>query len=1023
MDILSLPDHGYPSGSAVLRFGRGSSGCPSMAMIRKQKSQGAARRPRSLAKRRGSSSGKRVPPEVARLKEDESNAPPFLVAGVGASAGGLEALTRMLEPIAADSRLAIVLVQHLSRTHKSLLAALLAAKTSLRVKEAHDAASIEPGTVYVIRPDTRMTVIDGSLRVVARPASGIDAPVDRLFESLAEQYKEKAIGIVLSGSGHDGAAGSRLIKAAGGIVIVQEPTEAQVDGMPRAAISGDGADLVVPAHKIAAELMRLSRHPFFNKQMDSGNGTFDTSEPQAEYRPVFQMLRRTTGVDFTHYKPPTIRRRVQRRMALHRLHALPEYVKFLQKNPTEVESLHDDILIHVTGFFREPESFTALTDAFREIVSAHHDGTPIRAWVPGCSSGEEAYSLAISLLEFLDGRNDIPLQVFGTDVSQKMIDRARSGVYHQSSLAGMSPERLRRFFSSFEGGHRVTAAVRERCVFARQDITRDPPFSKLDIILCRNLLIYLGQPLQRRAVGIFHYALNPHGYLMLGRSETVGTHGDLFSVEDSRWKIYRRKSGSVSTRDLDFGVAVPLSVEPQHPGKSISLARQEWDVQGEANRLLLDRHAPPSVIVDEDSRIVRARGRTSRFLELPTGDASLDALKMVRAGLLGPLRTALLEARQRDASVRKESLRLRMEDGIYRVALEVTPLGRGENRHYLIQFESEKDQAERETKRPHRTGGARHPEPVVKQLEDELGTTRQHLQSMIQDLEAANEELQSANEEILSSNEELQSTNEELDTAREELQSTNEALSTVNDELQSRNAQLMEANSDLVNLLASVQIAIVMVSSDLRIRRFTPAAERALNLIASDVGRPIGHLKPNIRCPDLESMIREVVDLVSEREREVQDNDGNTFILRIRPYKSVENRIEGAVLVLFDVSTAVKLAREMGEAVMSRLSEPALLLDGELKVQRANRAFYTAFQLSPRETEGVSMLELDQGNWNLPGLRELLENVLPTQKAFEGFPAEQTFARVGKKKLLLDARRIESDRLGMILLVVKAGPP
>jgi two-component system CheB/CheR fusion protein len=966
--------------------------------------------------------------KVASEHQSESKAPPFLVAGVGASAGGLEAFTRMLAPIGAGSRLAVVLVQHLSRTHHSLLPTLLAAKTALHVKEAEDGAAIQPGTAYVIRPDTRMTVLDGFLRVVPRPPAehGVDAPIDRLFESLAEQYKEKAIGIVLSGSGQDGAAGARLIKAAGGIVLVQDPSEAQVDGMPRAAVARDAADLVLPAQEIAAELMRLARHPFFNisDSLGAEEESSEANDEATQFRSVFQLLRRSTGVDFTHYKSPTIRRRVRRRMALHHVQELPEYVRFLQKNPEEIRSLHDDILIHVTGFFREPDSFVALTEVFEEIVKARQDDTPIRAWVPGCSSGEEAYSLAIALLEHLDDRQDIQVQIFGTDVSQKMIDRARAGVYPQSAFESMSPERLRRFFVSVDGGYRVTTAVRERCVFARQDITRDPPFSKLDIVLCRNLLIYLGPTLQRRAIGIFHYALNPQGFLMLGRSETIGAHADLFSVADGRWKIYRRKPGTVSPREIDFGTRSVPTIDPKQPsqpGITAPRPRQDWDVQGEANRLLLDRYAPPSIIVDEESRIVRSRGHTSRFLELPNGDASLDALKMVRAGLLAPLRSALIEARKHETNVRKEGLRIRTDDGTHRVNLDVTPLGRGENRHYLIQFESDDQPVVRSANRRQRKAPGK--DAVLQQLEEELGATREHLQSMIQDLEAANEELQSANEEILSSNEELQSTNEELDTAREELQSTNEELSTVNDELQSRNLQLTEANSDLVNLLASVQIPIVMVSSDLKIRLFTPAAERVLNLIPSDVGRPIGHIKPNIRCPELEVMIRDVVDMVSVREREVSDSDGNTFVLRVRPYKTLENRIDGAVLALFDVSAAFKLARETGEAIMARLPEPAILLDTDLMVQRANRAFYAVFQMSPRETEGKPVFELDGSNWDLPGLRQLLEDVLPAQKTFEGFPAEQTFTRVGTKKLLLDARHIESDRLRMILLVIREGPP
>jgi two-component system, chemotaxis family, CheB/CheR fusion protein len=597
---------------------------------------------------------------------------------------------------------------------------------------------------------------------------------------------------------------------------------------------------------------------------------------------------------------------------------------------------------------------------------------------------------------------------------------ARNGVYSQDALAGVSPERLRRFFVNFDGRLRVSTAVRECCVFARQDLTRDPPFSKLDIVLCRNLLIYLGQPLQRRAVATFHYALNPSAYLVLGRSETIGSHGDIFSVSDARWKIYRRKPETQPARDTEFGAPLAAQRDPPTPPASRRdfRARNDWDVQGEANRVLLERYAPPSILLDDDSRIVRARGRTGRYLELPNGDASLDALKMVRAGLLAPLRSALEEARTRGIPIRKDGLRTRTDGETQEVNLEVTPIGGKANRHFLVQFEELPERGRADASPKKRKVPAGPADPLVVQMQDELDSTRQHLQSMIQDLEAANEELQSANEEILSSNEELQSTNEELDTAREELQSTNEELSTVNDELQSRNTQLTEVNSDLINLLASVQIPIVMVSGDLKIRRFTPAAERILNLIPSDVGRPIAHIKPNVRC-DLEAIIREVVDTVGVHEREVQDGENNTFILRCRPYKTVENRIDGAVLSLFDVSAATHLARETGEAVMAQLPEPALLLDSELMIQRANRAFYETFKVSVRETEAKRIFELDGGNWDVPGLRQLLENVLPKQRTFEGFPAEQTFSGVGRVKMLIDARHIESNRLGLFLLVIR----
>jgi two-component system CheB/CheR fusion protein len=974
--------------------------------------------PKAAAKRSGA-----APARATQAPAAAERAPDFLVVGIGASAGGLDAFTRILSPIPADAQLAVVLVQHLSRSHRSLLKELLAAKTALTVVDGEDGVEIRPGFVYVIRPDTHLTVTDGHLRVSERPVDRTaDAPVDRLFESLAAQYGERAIGVILSGSGHDGASGVRQIKAAGGIVLVQDLDEAESNSMPRAAVGiGDVADLVLPAEKLSAELVRLSEHPFFRRGPAEASVTA-IDGAAAELVPLFQLLRRSTGVDFTHYKAPTVQRRIRRRMALHRVHELSAYVKLLQATPAEIELLHDDILIHVTGFFREPESFDVLgKSVIPELVRKHADGTPIRVWVPGCSSGEEAYSVAIVLLEALREYPQVSLQIFGTDVSHKMIARARSGIYSSSAVGALSPERQRQFFVSFEGGFRVNPSVRERCVFARQDVTRDPPFSRLDLVLCRNLLIYLGPPLQKRAIEIFHYALNPGGYLVLGRSETVGSRTDLFEPLDGRWKIYRRQTTENSSVSLGFSVRTDrvLALTPVADPKP----RAGSDIQVEASRLLVERYAPPAIVVDSGFRIVRSTGRTARYLELPTGDASLDVLRMARRGLLSSLRSALQEARRLGGTVRREGVRVASDEGERCVSLEVTPLGHVDNRHFLIQFEEQaaKTKARVKSETRSKPGARARNASAVARLEDELTSTRQDLQAMIQDLEAANEELQSANEEILSSNEELQSTNEELDTAREELQSTNEELSTVNDELEGRNTQLTEVNSDLVNLLASVQIPIVMVSADLKIRRFTPAAERALNLIPSDIGRPIGHIKPNVRCPDLEAIIREVVDTVSVREREVSDADGNTFVLRVRPYKTVDNRIEGAVLTLFDLSTALRLARETGEALMARLPEPALLIDGRLIVQRVNPAFYEKFGGSSAEVDGQPLFALDGGRFDVPGLRRLVEQDLPVRKVVEGYAFTAESKRLGRQHFLLDARYVEADRLGLILLVLRQG--
>jgi len=977
-------------------------------------------------------------PSVEEVEEPSAPQEPghtFPIIGIGASAGGLEAFTGILRAIPGDTRAALVLVQHLARGHDSLLPDLLRQITSLTVVQARDGLHIEPGHVYVIPPDARMTVTDGHLAVRPRvAASGADAPVDLLLRSMAEHYREKAIGVVLTGGASDGALGIREIKAGGGITMAQDPSEAGMDSMPRAAIATGAVDLVLPVAKIAEELVRLARHPFLSSALPV---TTAEAPPNGDgFRRVFHLLRRSNGVDFTHYKSPTLVRRIQRRMALHRVASVESYLELLHRTPAELENLYEDLLIHVTSFFREPESFDALKERiFPAILEAQTGDSSIRLWVPGCSSGEEAYSLAMTLHEVLgDKAETTPVQIFGTDVSQKMIDKARAGIYPESIAADIAPDRLRRFFAKLDGGYRISKAIRELCVFARQDITRDPPFSRLDLVVCRNLLIYLGPALQRKVIEVFHYALRPTGYLMLGRSETTGSQAHLFSLADKRFKIYRKKPG-VLVADLAF--SAPIAAEPltrRTPGRRPTPPeppRGDSDVQSEANRLILDRYGPPGVIIDSAMRIVRTRGRTSAYLELPPGDASLDVLKMARQGLLFGLRNAVDESRSRGAPVRKERLRVAHNGDVRLVNIDVTPMGPAANRHYLVLFEearaaSDKGKQGKGKQRAAEAGAAQKRvtgDRMVRQLEEELEASRQYLQSIIHDLEAANEELQSANEEILSSNEELQSTNEELDTAKEELQSTNEELSTLNEELHGRNDELSRVNSDLLNLLASVHIPIVIVSADLKIRRFTPAAEKLLNLIAADVGRPIGHIKPNIHCPDLETLISDVIDSVAIREREVQDHDGTYYTLRIRPYKNVENRIDGAVLILFDLTAArshaadLRVARESAEAIISIVHDPMLLLTADLKVQQANRYFLQKFMIEAHDAEGRQLEDLVGKQWDIAPLRDALRS-LAHRKTFQDFELQTEFPGLGRRRLKLDGRSIDPSGHGSAIALV-----
>jgi two-component system CheB/CheR fusion protein len=625
-----------------------------------------------------------------------------------------------------------------------------------------------------------------------------------------------------------------------------------------------------------------------------------------------------------------------------------------------------------------------------------HREEAIRIWTPGCATGEEAYSVAIALLEFLgENAGGVPIQIFATDVSEAAIETARIGTYPESIAEDVSPERLRRFFTRTEASYKINKQVRDMCIFARQDLTRDPPFSRVDLIMCRNVLIYLSNTLQKRLMGMFHYALKPTGYLLLGAAETIGSSADLFSVADKQHRLYLKKNVFLrSEMNLRSTEAVG-GKEPQDNARPLARPKASISLQADVNRLILERLSPPAVVVDSDLRIVQFRGHTGTFLEPAPGDASLSVLKMAREGLLYGLRAALNEARRTGKISRKAGLRVKQNGGMHDVNVEVVPMeGPAEARHFLVLFDdvtprgaADPAPAGKESGKGKKKRGAAVDQRLIR-LQQELGASRDYLQSIIQDLEAANEELQSANEEILSSNEELQSTNEELDTAKEELQSTNEELNTVNEELHGRNEELSQANSDLINLLGSVHIAVVMVSRELRIRRFTPMAEKILNLIPTDVGRPISDLKPNIDCPDLGKLIGEAIDGVATVEREVREKGGKTLSLRIRPYKNLENRIDGAVVTIFDQQPARRQqleaiqASELFQEMLDLVSGPAVVLDEDFRILHHNAAFTSEFG---HDGQTGSIYDVMDGQVDADRLRTLLQQVLPQHGRVDHF--------------------------------------
>jgi two-component system CheB/CheR fusion protein len=838
-------------------------------------------------------------------------APDFGIVGVGASAGGFEAFTQLLEGLPRDPNIAIIFVQHLAPNHASSLASLLASHTPLAVLEATEGKRLAPNHVYVVPPNTQMELVDGHLHLGRRPTDRSQYnPVDFFFRSLARALGPHAIGVVLSGTASDGALGISEIKTMEGITFAQDPATAKYDGMPRAAIATQMVDVVASPSDIAAKVIEISTHPYLASHRVPERGPSIADE---QLRRIFKLLLPACGVDFSDYKTPTIIRRLFRRMALLRMVSVDTYIAYLEATPAEVVNLHNDMLIHVTRFFREAESFEFIARDVLPTVNLG-DGQPLRMWVGGCATGEEVYSLGIVVHEVLGDRLDrTHVQIFGTDVSESAIAFARHGLYAASIAEDVSADRLGRFFVQTDGGYQVSKAIRDMCVFARQDLTRDPPFSHLDLICCRNVLIYMDTPLQRRLLSMFHYALKPEGFLVLGHAESIGYHSDLFALMNKRNKVYRKRAGVTNAPHMEV-FRSPARLESAAATGAAS-PHETRLVLGDANRLIMQRYAPPSVLIDQHFNVVQFNGQTGPYLEPSPGEPSFDIMKLAREGLSHGIRKALQTARKTRKTVHQLGLRVRQAGEWQTVDIEAIPVVRNAHLYYLVLFQPADARAASKGQKHTKPGKKAPAKGRVGKLEEELAATREYLQSTIQEIEAANEELQSANEEILSSNEELQSTNEELDTAKEELQSTNEELNTVNDELQARNEELTRVNADLLNLLASVQIAIVIVARDLRIRRFTPMAERKFNLIQSDIGRPFTQISTTLQCPELPALIAETIETVSPVERTVQDTKGETYLLRIRPYKTPDTRIDGAVIALFDLEPAKKQKRaDLNEA-------------------------------------------------------------------------------------------------------------
>lgn len=844
----------------------------------------------------------------------------FPIVGIGASAGGLAAFEAFFSgmPANIDPGMAFVLVQHLAPDHKSILADLVKKYTRMQVYEVEDGMVVQPNCTYIIPPGCDMAFLNGALQLLEPSAPrGQRLPIDFFFRSLAQDQRERAICIVLSGTGSDGTLGVRAIKGEGGMVMVQIPDSTEYDGMPRSAIGTGLVDYEMQPAEMPAQLISYASHAFGK----SPGVALPSPKTDSALKKIFILLRNQTGHDFSLYKPSTINRRIERRLAVQNIETMEEYVKFLQHTPAEVKALFNDLLIGVTNFFRDPEAFKALEEqVIPKLFSGKSASATIRVWSPGCSTGEEAYSIAILLLERMETlKQTFAVQIFATDIDPQAIATARAGLYPASIVADISPERLARFFTIEPDGrtYRIHKGVRDMLVFSEQDVIKDPPFSKLDLISCRNLMIYMGADLQKKLIPLFHYALNQDGKLFLGTSETVGEFGDLFDTLDRKSKLYQRKSDMHGPRRLPPGQFLPPMMQMASAVPRADERKPEKvSLRELAEQTLLQQAVPAGALVNAQGDILYLHGRTGMFLEPAPGETGVhNILKMAREGLRHELSNALYKAASTKETVRCSGIRIKTNSHFTVFNLSIHPVAphsaaTSDVPLYLAILEEAPLQVPGKAQNLTRTGTDKDAEAQIAALKQELLAKDEYLQTANEELETSNEELKSSNEEMQSVNEELQSTNEELETSKEELQSVNEELSTVNAELQTKVADLSQSNNDMNNLLAGTGIATVFVNNRLAILRFTPTATKIINLISSDVGRPVGHIVSNlVGYNSLTEDAKAVLDTLVSKELEVQTKEGKWYTMRILPYRTLDNVISGVVITFVDI-TEMKRAEE-----------------------------------------------------------------------------------------------------------------
>lgn len=913
-----------------------------------------------------------------------------IVVGIGASAGGLEALTKLIPGLPTNANMSFVIVQHLDPKHRSMLPSLLDRHTLMPVVEIADCMEITPNTLY-ITPAGREVKLDGNTLRLTEPLKEIrpKPSVDYFLTSLAESKGDRAVGIILSGTGSDGAHGIRAIKAGGGITIVQQEDTAKYNGMPHAALETGHVDLVIAPEDMGKELQVAVKYPNLVPKVVP-------EEQPDDIRKILLMITERTHVNFSEYKQATINRRVARRMALHRTTTLNDYVKYMERFPEEIDLLYKDILISVTAFFRDPEAFNALKRSLPQLLAKKNPGDDIRIWIPGCATGEEAYTIAMLFYETLgEAINAYNLQIFGTDLDQDAIVRARRGVYPAATVADVEKGILDKYFTHEDSTIQVKKYIREMIVFARQDLTCDPPFSHLDLISCRNLLIYFNQPLQKKIVPMFHYILNPGGYLFLGKSESIGQFADLFDPVVKKWKLYRRRD-ILKTPVVQFGKGYRQRYLGQQVDKPPAGAK-EVSVRQILAESVISALGSNAVLIDDRQEIVYIHGNVSNYLALPPGKPGLNILNMAVPSIRLDLRSVVHKATRENRFVSSNRIRFIVNGKSVHLVIEAGPAAIPEGMAflYLVLFhETDLEAEDLEVASADKEDF----DPRILELEHELVATREHLQTTIEELETTNEELQSANEELQSANEELQSSNEELETSNEELQSTNEELTTVNEELQVKTNELATANTDLENILKRSGTAMVIVDHKLKLTHFTPTATAYFQLTASDKGQMITTIPALIELPDLRNLIGQVVEKGRTHEQELSF-DGKAILVRIIPYLSETGYPAGALIIFLDQSAvkisenALKKSNLFLETLLNNLLDGIILINESGIIESCNAAVERIFGYREDELIGnkVNILQAE-----------------PHRSKHDGYI--QKYIKSGRAKIIGIGRQVEGLR-------------